>query len=290
MSGVAARQVVVVGISNADELVTQAGTNAVQDAMDALRDLCVLQGVDAEHIRRHGPSTLLVRVDDLSCDKYLDLLRNISAGAGELFAPNVSVPAPCVRVGAINERASRSLVNDAADTLLAYMSHYDSPIVFLAGDDASAWRGRDTTGIDLISNTRLKHIDPFTGLLCEKRFFELLGLALRDHELYGNTLSVLYLDIDDFKSYNRAFGYDEGNKLIQYMARQLREVFASDVVGYLSVDHFAVLSSAPDILRKCAAIHASVKSYSETFASLRRSSPWSRRTRPWTTPSLPAVA
>jgi len=63
----------------------------------------------------------------------------------------------------------------------------------------------------------------------------------------GRTFAVLYVDLNQFKAYNDAYGYDSGDRVIKALARvlvdQLRNGGGADFVGHIGGDDFIVLSS-----------------------------------------------
>ena len=77
-------------------------------------------------------------------------------------------------------------------------------------------------------------------------------------------LAVLYVDLNQFKAYNDAYGYEEGDRVIKGLARllveQLRGNGEADFVGHIGGDDFILLST-PDKMeslakRICAAFDA----------------------------------
>lgn len=71
----------------------------------------------------------------------------------------------------------------------------------------------------------------------------------------GKPLAVLYVDLNQFKSYNDAYGYDEGDAVLKALARvlvdQLRSGAGADFVGHIGGDDFIVLST-PDMMESLA--------------------------------------
>jgi diguanylate cyclase (GGDEF)-like protein len=102
----------------------------------------------------------------------------------------------------------------------------------------------------------LAHIDPLTRL--PNRRFLALGLeqerrrALRS----GNPITVLYLDLDDFKPVNDRFGHGTGDRVLKEVAAALRAVLrSSDLPARIGGDEFAVVLAecGADQARKVAA-------------------------------------
>ena len=69
-------------------------------------------------------------------------------------------------------------------------------------------------------------------------------------------LAVLYVDLNQFKSYNDAYGYDEGDRVLKALARvlvdQVRAGGPADFIGHIGGDDFIALST-PDRMEEAAA-------------------------------------
>lgn len=82
-------------------------------------------------------------------------------------------------------------------------------------------------------------------------------------------LAVLYVDLNQFKAYNDAYGYDEGDRVLMGLARvlvdRLRAGSGADFVGHIGGDDFIVLSTPErmeDLARNiCDAFDAVVPSF-----------------------------
>ena len=266
MAVVPPRQVAVLSIANYDEVVSALGPEEGDAAIADLRALAVSCGVDPGYMRRMGRDTLLLRLDDLPREDFLAAISCMASKVHELTAPHDPSLPLVLRVGAMSERALRSFVNDAAVDLIAYMNHMELTAAFLAGDEIDIWQSLKSTDIAFISHEQLKKLDPFTGLLKPEHFFALLQEVLDGGPALRDGVSVLYLDIDDFKSYNRTFDHNQGDELLLFVAQQIRDAFPSDLVCHLSIDRFAVLTNSRDIVRQVAAIHSAVRSFRWPFA------------------------
>ncbi|HVB04813.1 MAG TPA: GGDEF domain-containing protein [Acidimicrobiales bacterium] len=84
--------------------------------------------------------------------------------------------------------------------------------------------------------------DPLTGLANRTRLLDRLDNAfeLRQHDEYE--VSVLYVDLDDFKTINDQFGHSTGDRVLVAAAEQLlASVGEHDTVARIGGDEFAVL-------------------------------------------------
>ncbi|NIZ91617.1 GGDEF domain-containing protein [Kineococcus rubinsiae] len=92
---------------------------------------------------------------------------------------------------------------------------------------------------------RLQHDathDALTGLANRTRFLDELRRALPRAERHGQPVTVLYLDLDGFKSVNDTYGHDVGDEVLVAFSRHVREsVRPEDTAARLGGDEFAVL-------------------------------------------------
>jgi diguanylate cyclase (GGDEF)-like protein len=89
---------------------------------------------------------------------------------------------------------------------------------------------------------RMASQDTLTGLLSRRFFDDRLDHAIALAKRLGQTLALLYIDLDHFKPVNDAFGHDVGDLVLKEVARRLRQAARdSDTVARLGGDEFAVL-------------------------------------------------
>jgi diguanylate cyclase (GGDEF)-like protein len=85
--------------------------------------------------------------------------------------------------------------------------------------------------------------DPLTNLPNRSLFLDRLGMALaRLSRTKAAQVSVLFIDIDNFKVLNDTFGHDGGDRVLIEVARRLREELRpEDTVARFGGDEFVVL-------------------------------------------------
>jgi len=89
--------------------------------------------------------------------------------------------------------------------------------------------------------------DPLTGLANRALFHDRVMHAITLARRQGHAVTVLYLDLDDFKQVNDSFGHAEGDRLLALIAGRLRACARStDTVARLGGDEFAILVEDPD--------------------------------------------
>lgn len=85
--------------------------------------------------------------------------------------------------------------------------------------------------------------DGLTGLSNRAHFAELLARSARNAASSDSTVSLFYIDIDNFKPVNDEFGHDVGDELLRQIAVRLRQcVRNGDMVARLGGDEYAVIA------------------------------------------------
>ncbi len=158
----------------------------------------------------------------------------------------------------------------------------DSPIEFEVRHADGTLRHLEATSADLLDDPHVRgrayYIRDITGRkeaeedLIYRAFHDsLTGLATRDlfvdrlqHALTGATRSrtpvtVLVLDIDDFKTVNDSFGHGVGDLMLTMVAQRLRaSLRPGETISRLGGDEFAVLLSDPASARDASGVAARI--------------------------------
>jgi diguanylate cyclase (GGDEF)-like protein len=155
----------------------------------------------------------------------------------------------------------------------------------LAGDDpAAAWvpvwnfAVRSATYVVVVALTRalrraleqeraLARLDPLTGALNARSFFELAEREIARARRSGGPLTVAYLDLDGFKAVNDTFGHSAGDDVLKEVSDALGAgTRPADAVGRLGGDEFALLfpdTDAAEATNPLNRIRAAVKTMAE---------------------------
>jgi len=90
--------------------------------------------------------------------------------------------------------------------------------------------------------TRLAHTDPLTGLANRRHLLDQLQREFTRAHRYRRPLSLIYLDLDGFKSINDRFGHLFGDEVLCGVATAMSAVLRSaDLLARIGGDEFAVL-------------------------------------------------
>jgi diguanylate cyclase (GGDEF)-like protein/PAS domain S-box-containing protein len=93
---------------------------------------------------------------------------------------------------------------------------------------------------------RLANEDPLTALPNRMRFHVRFERALDLAQRNGTTVSLLLIDLDNFKDVNDTLGHDAGDALLREIARRLRNMARDcDTVARVGGDEFAMLVVEP---------------------------------------------
>ena len=94
---------------------------------------------------------------------------------------------------------------------------------------------------------QLSNSDPLTGLLNRRGFFLVTQNELEQARRFKHPVTVIYLDIDNFKALNDQFGHDFGDTVLKTFGRFIQlQLRASDSIGRLGGDEFALLLPKTD--------------------------------------------
>jgi diguanylate cyclase (GGDEF)-like protein/PAS domain S-box-containing protein len=99
---------------------------------------------------------------------------------------------------------------------------------------------------------QMAHYDALTGLPNRALLADSLKMALAHAERAGEKLAVCYLDLDGFKPVNDTWGHAMGDRLLEKVARRLRDnVRGGDTVARLGGDEFVLLLTNSCDTKQC---------------------------------------
>ena len=101
---------------------------------------------------------------------------------------------------------------------------------------------RGNGGLTLLEQYGERDLCQVTGLLNMMQFMRHASVHLQD--ALAEPLTFMYFDIENFKSFNQRYGFQQGNRLLRYVADLLRETFAGNLVARFNDDHFAVATQS----------------------------------------------
>ncbi len=88
----------------------------------------------------------------------------------------------------------------------------------------------------------LAHHDPLTGLPNRSTLYQRIGQVMTVARRTSKSIALLFLDIDGFKQVNDTLGHDVGDRVLQSVARRLKECTRyCDIVSRLGGDEFVIM-------------------------------------------------
>lgn len=96
--------------------------------------------------------------------------------------------------------------------------------------------------ISLEKQKELARIDPLTSIANNRAFYEAANMEFEKAKRHEFPISVLYMDLDNFKEVNDRLGHSTGDHLLKMVARTIiKNIRAIDTVARLGGDEFGIL-------------------------------------------------
>ena len=114
-------------------------------------------------------------------------------------------------------------------------------------------------GLILLEQYGERDLCQVTGLLNMMQFMRHASAHLQD--VLADPLTFMYFDIENFKSFNQRYGFQQGNRLLCYVADLLRETFEGNLVARFNDDHFAVATQSENPADCIQFIHERIRVY-----------------------------
>ncbi|MDQ2746815.1 MAG: diguanylate cyclase [Acidobacteriota bacterium] len=196
-----------------------------------------------------------------------DLIKNERENLGERVAKNVLEAGKAVVVADVNKIGLRSAPEDWLYRSSSFISYPISigkrkigVLNLTDRADGESYNAADLHLLDvvmpslavMIDRADLKHqagefrhlsvTDELTGLRNRRYLEERLNEEIKRSNRHGFPMSFLMIDVDEFKSYNDAFGHIEGDKALQIVGACLREnLRGADVAARYGGEEFSIL-------------------------------------------------
>ncbi|MEM9938386.1 MAG: GGDEF domain-containing protein [Pseudomonadota bacterium] len=136
----------------------------------------------------------------------------------------------------------RRLISALGVELAELPKHVRAALEALAGEVLSLREERESLHRDLQKAELLADRDALCPLFNRRAFERELEREIALAQRYGTPLSLIYIDLDNFKLINDRFGHAIGDDVLKHVAGLLlKSVRQTDIVGRLGGDEFALV-------------------------------------------------
>ncbi len=96
----------------------------------------------------------------------------------------------------------------------------------------------------LENHKELARTDPLTSVANRRAFFEIANAELNKAKRYRHPISVVYMDIDNFKKINDSLGHNIGDRLLRSVAKMIKQnIRVIDIIARFGGDEFGIFLS-----------------------------------------------
>lgn len=100
----------------------------------------------------------------------------------------------------------------------------------------------------LVINTAQARTDPLTGIANRRAFFEFADIELKKAQRFKYPVSIIYMDIDDFKIINDKFGHHVGDRLLKVVADTIsKNIRSIDMAARFGGDELGAFLPETDV-------------------------------------------
>ena len=169
-----------------------------------------------------------MKVSGARNEPFSDIRKRALARAGAQVTASAAAPADTTAFLGLGEADLTPAVQTAIKTLLTEIDGLRGEVAWL--------KAKLSEAEDLADR------DALTPVLNRRAFVRELGRIRTFSQRYGSPASVVYFDLDGFKSVNDRFGHAAGDAALQAVAQRLSgNVRDSDIVGRMGGDEFGVI-------------------------------------------------
>ncbi len=121
------------------------------------------------------------------------------------------------------------------------------------------------------TQTALARTDPLTGIANRLAFVESANLELSKARRFGYPISIIYFDLDNFKSINDRHGHAEGDRLLKKVAKTIKEnIRVFDIAARFGGDEYGLLLPGTE----STAAHAVAKKIIKKLTYMMKENNW----------------
>jgi diguanylate cyclase (GGDEF)-like protein len=169
-----------------------------------------------------------MKVSGARSEPFSDIRKRALARAGAYATAGAAAPVDSTTFLGLSETDLTPAVQGAVKTLLTEIDDLRGEVARLKAK--------------LVEVENLADRDPLTPLLNRRAFLRELSRIRTFSQRYSSPASLVYFDLDGFKTVNDRYGHAAGDAALQAVAARLTDnVRESDIVGRMGGDEFGVI-------------------------------------------------
>ncbi len=211
--------------------------------------LCAIANAITDAIRntdtlvRYEQATFVVVFESISHPRLRTMLEQMLANVKNALALVLGADKADVAIGAVlRDGTILELMEKAQDALERAAATEGRIVLEVAAPDERA-EAQHAVGDVPSLGTHAQDVDALTGMMVPTAFRAELQGRLDEYDAWGQPLSIVHLDIENFKAFNRTYGLPEGDLLLVRLADLIRREFGGDLVTRMGVDTFVVATT-----------------------------------------------
>ena len=212
-----------------------------------------------------------VQFEDVDSENYPALIHKIAAAVDAVVIEGHPGLRPVAYVAAVDEDATFGELAARALDLLEQAKRSGEHVLITMSDPhhLAAEQARAAADVETLRRSPDKPIadkDALTGLLSPSAIRAHIQQIVKERHARSEGYCVIYLDIENFKQFNRTYGVQGGDLLIEYIAKRIRVEFPAGTAARMGGDLFVVATNEENIRERLRSLHASVAAYQDRIS------------------------
>jgi len=271
LSSLRGRKLALVKVANLGRINEEAGHSTGDLVLKRVaRELLKATRVVDSVIRYEG-DTFAIQFEDMNTSAFHEHINEIAKAAGDVAVEDAPGVRPDLIVVAVDEDATFGELAQRACELVASAEQTGERVVMESAD--ASHQAEEAVRV-AAANETLRHagdrlmadIDDLTGLLTSSAVRTQLQRVIGERHAREEGFCLVYLDIENFKQFNRTYGRSGGDVLLKFLADSITKQFPHSIAARVSGDIFIVITNERDLENRLEALRSLASSYQKRIA------------------------
>ncbi|MBQ3301150.1 MAG: EAL domain-containing protein [Eggerthellaceae bacterium] len=221
----------------------------------------------ADSVIHYAGSKFVVQFEDMDSEKFPAILERIADAVNAVVIENHPHLHPAATVVAVDEDATYGQLAEHARALLAQAEEKGERLLIHSSDEhhhvASSHARAAAAGETLhhAPDKLIADVDELTGLHTSSYIRMHLQHVIEERHHHEDGYCVIYLDIVNFKQFNRTYGRTGGDMLLRFLADKIRGEFPAGEIAHIAGDVFVGVTHEGDIRARIERLRQQVANY-----------------------------